>query len=124
MEKKASNIDELINVISKCKKKEISRNKEIFYGQLMDGGCDNIINYFFDKSFKLKKSITSYKDEYDDLLEKYKQYTFKHEKELNKAIDEKNCYKVENQELRNELYSIYNSKTWKFIERIKRILRK
>lgn len=113
MEKKASNIDELINVISKCKNKEISKNREIFWGDLKDGGCQKIIDYFFDKSFKKRQNITPYIDEYDILNTSY-----------NKLYKENEKNKIIIKDLNTELNMILNSKSWRLLEKIRRLLRK
>lgn len=113
MEKKASDIEELIKVISACKKKEISNNKAYYYGDLKDGGCANIVNYFFDKSFKLRKTITPYNDEYDELINEYNKL---------KQANEKNELIIK--DLQTELNLILNSKSWKILEKIRKKLRK
>ena len=124
MENKTSNIEELLSTISKLKKQEISKNKRVYFGDLKDGGCENIVNYFFDKSFKLRKNIKQYKDEYDYLLDDYNNKVKKYMKELKLIEDKKNCFMVENDELREELKNIYNSKSWKILEKMRKILRK
>ena len=113
MENKASNVNELLVTISNCKKKEISRHKKIFFENLKDGGCENIINYFFTKSFKLRKNIVPYRDEYDELLDDYN-------KLLKKSL--KNDLVIKDLKIKLDL--VYNSKSWKILEKLRKIKRK
>ena len=74
----------------------VRKRKNLFFGNLKDGGCSNIVDYFFDKDGNLKSNI---------------KYTY----------DENYVLKQENLKLKEELDNIYNSKGYKFLEKIRKL---
>lgn len=74
----------------------IKARKKLFFGNLNDGGCSNIVDYFFDKNGNLNKDI---------------KYTF----------DENYALKQKNNSLQEELNNIYNSKGYKLLEKLRKV---
>lgn len=74
----------------------VRKRRKLFFGDLKDGGCTNIVDYFFDKDGNLKSNI---------------KYTY----------DENYALKQENLKLKEELGNIYNSKGYKFLEKIRKL---
>ena len=74
----------------------IRKRKKLFFSNLNDGGCSNIVDYFFDKDGNLKSNI---------------KYTY----------DENYTLKQEILKLKEELDNIYNSKGYKFLEKIRKL---
>ena len=104
---------DLIKLIQNSKKEYISKNKELFYGNLKDSGCKNICEYFFDNNYKLKCNIKRN----DDYGEKIYQY----QKEMKKQKEEIENKNHQINELKQELEKVYNSKGWKMLEKIRKI---
>ena len=69
--------------------------------------------HFFTKSFKLRKNIVPYRDEYDELLDDYN-------KLLKKSL--KNDLVIKDLKIKLDL--VYNSKSWKILEKLRKIKRK
>ncbi len=74
----------------------VRKRRKLFFGDLKDGGCSNIVDYFFDKDGNLNSNI---------------KYTY----------DENYVLKQENLKLKEELGNIYNSKGYKFLEKIRKL---
>ena len=90
--------------------------KELFFGNIEDGGCKNICDYFFTSNGKLKenvKRIENINRKLKNMEEKYIK-----EEEQKKKIEE--SYKIKEKELKD----IYNSKAWKMAEKLRKIKRK
>ena len=99
IEKIESNIDSFD--IDKIKTK-----KDLLFGNLSDGGCKEICEFFFTN---------------DGLKEENIEYNYC----LNSYLEEKNAkLEVENQELKEEIKQITSSKGYKIVENIKKIINK
>ena len=79
--------------------------KELYFGNLQDGGCKQICDFLFDGN-KISSRVKHYKDIEDTLNEKieYKDLVIK--------------------EQREQIDNIVNSKGWKFLEKLRNIKRK
>ena len=93
---------------------EYLQKRQLWFGDLKDGGCENICNYFFN-GYKLNKDLVRrvdyiklYKDRVD---------------EVSKILDEKNEVIADRENRIKELdifiSNIINSKGWKFLEKIR-----
>lgn len=98
-----SKIEENINNynIDKLKNK-----KQLLFGNLKNGGCSEICNYFFDENGQLNNNI---------------EYTYSIEEELKEEITK---LKIYNFDLNNQLSEITNSRGYKLIEKIRRIIKR
>ena len=117
--KKVSNIKDLLNSIDYYFSSDYSfddiysEKRSLWIGDLKDGGCDRICNFFFDKN-SIKKEIVYYKDN-EEFLEKQVEI-------LNNVITDKN-YQLDNAKKQIDL--IINSKGWiilEFLRKIKRMI--
>lgn len=116
----AKNIDELFKIIdnNKVLKNDMSV-KKIWFDELKDGGCDNICDYFFEKSGKLKENLN-----YDDslILKQEKQIENLND-EISKIVKEKEYFKRLNEQHEQELKLIRNSKSWIALEKMRKFKR-
>ena len=85
---------------------KIKEKKELLFGYLNDGGCEELCKYFF-TSDGLRKENIEYNFCLSSLLK-----------------DENGKIKVENQELREEIEKITSSKGYKIIERLRKVINK
>lgn len=102
-------------LINSCNNKVVSKNKKLFYGDLIDGGCNRICNFFFDDNGSLRKEITRNKN--------YFETTVGLKKKIKIEQEEKAKIENRNSELQQKLNELYNSNGWKFLEKIRRIKR-
>lgn len=86
--------------------KERNEKYKLWFNDLIDGGCENIYNFFFDDNNKLKPDVKYYKDPEIEL-----------EKKIS-ALEEDNRKKDE------VLQAVLNSKGWQFLEKLRDIKRK
>lgn len=117
-----SNIKQLLDKMEIYLKKGKYKNKmkEIWFGNLKDGGLEQICNYFFTTNGSINNQIKSGDNltfiqhkKIDDLNEK------------NKKLNLDNDFlKRKNKQQENELNLIYNSKSWKLMEKIRKIKNK
>ena len=110
----SNNIEELIKNIDDCINSKIfNKKRNLWFGNLKDGGCKQLCEFLFDKNGQINKHVKYYKDP---------------ELELEKKLNQKNL-ELENKnrelELKNtELQKIVNSKGWKYLEKIRKIKNK
>lgn len=113
---KAINIKQLIEESYKLLndknyyEKEREEKYELWFSNLTDGGCDNIYNYFFDENNYIRKEIIYHKDPEVVLEKKLKEI----EKQNNQISDKLNGKMI-------ELDLVYNSKGWRFLEKMRSI---
>lgn len=121
MTNNANDIGNLINKISKQlksgKQKIHHQIKEMYYGNLKDGGCKNICDYFFDANGKINDYIIVYNS-----IPKKKIETAR--KTIKKQREELELIKLELESQRKQLKLIYNSKSWILLEKLRSIKRK
>lgn len=93
---------------------EYLQKRQLWFGDLKDGGCENICNYFFD-GYKLNKNLVRHVD----YIKLYKDRV----DEVSKILDEKNEVIADRENRIKELdifiSNIINSKGWKFLEKIR-----
>ena len=93
---------------------EYLQKKQLWFGDLKDGGCENICNYFFN-GYKLNKDLVRHVD----YIKLYKDRV----DEVSKILDEKNEVIADRENRIKELdifiSNIINSKGWKFLEKIR-----
>lgn len=89
-----------------------NQRKNLWFGNLQDGGCQRICDYLFDGN-KISKRVKYYKDN-ETVLEN-------NIIELNKVIKEKDELIVSKQ---SQLNSVLNSKGWKLLENCRKIKNK
>jgi len=95
---------------------EYQEKRSLWFGNLTDGGCKNICDFLFDKS-ELSKRVVLYED-YEESLENDL-------KDLEKTCNEKvRNLESENESLKEELNIIVNSKGWKILEKMRKIIRR
>ncbi len=105
--------DDLINNIDRyINKKYISKNRNLYYGKLTDGGCKNICDYFFE-DYKLKESVNKYKSVLLDTLNQNRvlEDTINEQENTIKKLTESDI----------ELRQIKNSKGYKIVENVRKI---
>lgn len=107
--------DKLKELIKSSDTKRVSKNKKLFYGDLVDGGCSRICDFFFNTDGSLRKEITRYKN-YKE-TKKGLEDEVKIEKENNLSLEKRNV------ELQKELCNVYSSKGWKLLEKLRKIKR-
>ncbi len=105
--------------------KERKNYKKIVFENNIKNISENICKTLFDSKFKLKPKAV--KKDYDDLLYENQKY----KKELKEKIDENKLIKEEVEKQKVKIYDlsknldmIYNSKSWKILEKIRRMIRK
>lgn len=91
-------------------KKERDEKYKLWFGNLKNGGCDNIYNFLFDENNNIRKEIVYYKNPEIELT-----------KALNNSNAEKKLIEEELKERKNELNLVYNSKGWRFLEHLRSI---
>lgn len=109
-------IENLIN------KKYIHRNKDLLFGELKNGGCENICNFLF-KEFKINNKLEKYGSNDNEMILKEK--LIEQENDigiLNNIIKEQATTINKLNESKEELEDIKNSKGWIILEKIKRII--
>lgn len=89
-------------------KKEREDKFNLWFGDTKDGGCEAIYNFLFDKDGNINSDVEYHKDP-EWLLEQ----ELKQVKEENEIITRKFEDKA------NELNLVYNSKGWKFLEKMR-----
>lgn len=102
---------------------EIKRKKKLFFGNLEDGNCQSICNYFFKDNY-ISSNVQYYLDTEEVLEEKIKKTEFKIKKaEFKiKGLELKSLELLnKNQQTEKELYDIINSKGWKFLNKLRKI---
>lgn len=112
-----STINDLISAIDNCQFNNLfSTNKKLFFGDLEDGCCKKICSYFFNDDGTKKKNVKPFinANKKCEILDK-------------KLCDVKNdldYYKrLSNQKI-DELNLIYNSRSWKILEKLRKILKR
>lgn len=111
-----STLEGLKDIIKKLESGEIDINKcysnlrKLWYDNLNDGGCANIFDFFFDENGNIRSEVTYHKD-----IETYLR------KELDSVNKANEKIKETLEEKENEIKQVYNSKGWKFLERIRKI---
>lgn len=97
--------------------KDVRQNKkDMWIGNLKDGGCKNICEYFFDNTGRLKDYIVRRKT----YIEEKQQLV----KTINNQKSELETKNNEINELKQEIEKVYNSKGWKLLENLRKIKRK
>lgn len=86
-----------------------SDKKKLWFGDLNDGGCKRICDFFFDGN-KINKNVKRYNS---------KRFALEKENQTQKELIEKQQEKIKN--YKQELYDVYNSKGWKFLEKLRNI---
>lgn len=117
---KVHQIDEMLISIDNALKfeykpsEEYLQKRKLWFGNLNDGGCENICRYFFDE-YKLNRNLVRHVDS----VKRYKDRV----DEINKVLDEKNEVIADRENRIKELdlfiSNIINSKGWKFLEKIR-----
>lgn len=96
--------------------KDMEDKRNLWFGNLKDGGCSNICDFFFDGD-KLRDNIKHYISVEDVLEDKVKC--------LNNELQEKeNIIKNKDEEifsLNDTLEKVFNSKGWIFLERVRKV---
>ena len=116
--RKVSNIKDLLNSIDYYFSSDYSfddiysEKKRLWIGNLNDGGCDRICDFFFDNNC-IKKEIVYYKDNEEFLEEQVK--------DLKNIVNEKDYQLLI---AKKQIDIIVNSKGWIFLESLRRIKRK
>lgn len=110
------NYNDMIKLIDKyIGKRRVKNNKKILYGNLTDGGCRNICDFVFDGN-KLNKSLVRHENEL--LIAENKNNEL--EEKLDLCIEQ--IKKLTESDIR--LAQIENSRSWKMLEKLRRIFRK
>lgn len=113
-----NNIDDLLKIIDNLKLiKRDKKLKKIWFDDLKDGGCSIICDYFFEESGRLKKNL-NYSDSI--ILKQEKQIGCLNDK-ICKITERKDYLERLNKQHEKELDLIYNSKSWKILEKLRRI---
>ena len=89
---------------------ERKKARELWFGNLTDGGCDSICNFLFTKDGKISNNVKYYKDPEIELEKQLK--------DKDNIINEKNLI-IQNQNI--ELNRIYNSKGWRLLEKLRKL---
>ncbi len=114
-----SKYDDFIKLIDKYLKDDkflFQEKKEMFFGNIKDGGCKDICDYFFTADGRIKEGITRI----DNINRRYKSMELKYLKEESKKKQYEELYKLKEKELKD----IYNSKAWKLAEKLRKIKKK
>lgn len=107
---------DLINKINDLiGKKYIHQYKNMFFGDLKDGGCDKICDFIFE-GYLINPKIKRYKSDILVLKDEYK----KQKEIIKEQIG--TIKKLTESDIR--LKQIENSRSWKFLEKIRKIIRK
>ena len=110
-------IDNLLNKINEylyCNSKiplELEEKRKLWFGNLKNGGCDNICSYFFtdDGKLKVKPYINSNRQ------------VVNLNKKIAKLDEEKKYYERLSKQRKEELDLVYNSRSWQVLERLRKI---
>lgn len=97
-----------------------NEKKTLWYSDLKNGGCKNICDYFFDEEGRIQKNIKIY----DDIELKYKRENENLHIEMDKIERENSKLKKDLEIRENEINVIVNSKSWKIMEKIRKIIRR
>lgn len=131
----SSDLENLMKVINESliKEKVLNESKELYFGNLKNGGCKNICDYFIENN-QIKKTIKRYVSEeirlenvVQELIQKEVIYKEKIdnlkiiEENYNKATDKIKELIDEKKQLQEIITKIYNSKSWKIISFIRNI---
>lgn len=110
-----SSIDGLLEKLSigLKNKKYHSEMKKLWFGNLNDGGLENICNYFFTAKGELRANICSIDN-----------FPARQEKEITKLKEKKDFLERLTNQYESELNMIYNSKSWKILEKLRKIKNK
>lgn len=112
---KVCNLSDLKKSINNCLEEnykfnnEMKEKKKLWFSNLNDGGCNNICNFLF-KDDKLSENVKYYVDREEELEYEVKDNEYKI-----------NNLNIEIENLNRELNKVFNSKGWKFLERVRKI---
>ena len=122
----ANNIETLIksieNIFSSSYSIEgtkLDEMRKLWFGNLQDGGCKQICDYIFDEN-QISKNVNYYHD-IEDVLENKIKLQENEIEERGKIIDARNA---RIRELDQFISNIINSKGWKILEKIRKIIYK
>lgn len=104
-------------------KKERKDFRDIMFNKDISNISKDIFEYFFDlNNFQLKhKSFISIEEQQENRIYELEEQNDKKQKNIDILQNEKNIILEENQELRQELKMIYNSRSWKLFRLLQRI---
>lgn len=108
-----SSYKELIESIDlKIKKSEVLKNKEKIFGNLKNGGCEDICNFLFNNNYQIKSGVVRHESNFSEMMQKIEE---KDEKimQLKLKLKENNF----------RLSQIENSKGWKLLEKLRKIMK-
>lgn len=110
------NYDDLTKLIKKLiNKKYVCKNKNLFYGNLKDGGCKKICDFVFEEN-QISSSVVKYESKILKIKNENKKMKNIIEEQINtiKKLTESDI----------ELKQIKNSKSWNLLEKIRKVLRR
>ena len=89
----------------------MEEKRKLWFGNLKNGGCDNICSYFFtdDGKLKVKPYINSNRQ------------VVNLNKKIAKLDEEKKYYERLSKQRKEELDLVYNSRSWQVLERLRKI---
>ena len=90
---------------------ELEEKRKLWFGNLKNGGCDNICSYFFTDAGKLK--VKPY-------INSNRQVVYLNKK-IEKLDEEKKYYERLSKQRKEELDLVYNSRSWKLLEKLRKI---
>ena len=90
-------------------KKERNEKRKLWISGNYENNCENICNFFFDGN-KIRKTVKYYKDP-----EIYMR------KEIDKLTEDLEDTKNKLEEKDKEIYDVYNSKGWRFLEKVRKV---
>ena len=117
--------NEIIKLLtdSQYYKKERKDFRNIMFNRDITNISKDIFEYFFDlNNFQVKvKPFISIEEEQENKIVELEEQNNEKQKNIDELVNDKNIISKENQELREELQMIYNSRSWKFFRIIQRI---
>ena len=123
---KVNDIDGLLKNIDACFSKnykyidKMKKMKKLWFGSLKDGGCKAICDYFFDGEHINKKIFETQVFDYEEKLEKEIVSLNAQMVKLNEIVKKQ---KIEISVQKEKLDSVYSSKGWKLLEKIRKIIK-
>ena len=90
---------------------ELEEKRNLWFGNLKNGGCENICSYFFSDDGKLK--VKPY-------INSNRQVVYLNKK-IEKLEEKKKYYERLSKQRKEELDLVYNSKSWKLLEKLRKI---
>lgn len=90
---------------------ELEEKRNLWFGNLKNGGCENICFYFFSDDGKLK--VKPY-------INSNRQVVYLNKK-IEKLEEKKKYYERLSKQRKEELDLVYNSKSWKLLEKLRKI---